>query len=566
LCQNCVPVAYKAADSVKKASHCHKNRCYPPKKIKFAEQITNPLERTLIIGTRGSDLALWQANFVKDRLAEHNIVAELKIIKTQGDRILNLSFDKLEGKGFFTKELEEELLAGTIDLAVHSHKDLPTENPPGLIIAAVSEREDPSELLLILKDCVDIHQKLSVKFGGIVGTSSNRRKAQLLAYRPDLEIQDLRGNVNTRIQKLRDENYDAIMLAKAGISRLGLDLSEFHIEEIGPMEMIPAPAQGVLAIQIREEDQELFTALQNLHHPDIAAQIAVERGVLKLFGGGCHLPLGCYCRKEEHKYQIFTSKANTGTEFPDRLFIEADSLDGLADKVVARFAPDRKFPAKVFISRELTESSYFKRALEKHKIEVEARSLIRTVPVINKLDPYILRNVHWVFFSSKNAVEYFFNLNPLLSKSVKYGVMGTGSEDTLRKLGHVASFVGESGDTTEVSADFAALANGSVVLFPGAEYSLRSIQHGLSADTRIIDLPVYETVLEENVDATTADILVFTSPSNVEAYFAENLLEPGQKVIAIGKSTGKKFDEMNTPYKIPFSPDEVGLSEAVFGL
>src|SRR5476651_923348 len=215
-------------------------------------------DRKLIIGTRGSELALWQANFVKDRLAANNIEAELKIIKTQGDRILNLSFDKLEGKGFFTKELEEELLAGTIDLAVHSHKDLPTENPPGLMIAAVSEREDPSELLLILKDCVDVHQKLSVKFGATVGTSSNRRKAQLLAYRPDFEIEELRGNVNTRIAKLRDEKYDAIMLAKAGVSRLGLDLSEFHIEVLTPNEIVPAPAQGVLAIQVREADREIF--------------------------------------------------------------------------------------------------------------------------------------------------------------------------------------------------------------------------------------------------------------------------------------------------------------------
>src|SRR6195952_2935264 len=200
-------------------------------------------DRKLIIGTRGSELALWQANFVKDRLAENHITAELKIIKTQGDRILNLSFDKLEGKGFFTKELEEELLAGTIDLAVHSHKDLPTENPPGLIIAAVSEREDPADILLILKDCVDVHQKISVKFGGIVGTSSNRRKAQLLAMRPDLEIEELRGNVPSRIGKLRSENYDAIMLAKAGISRLGLDLSEFHVEELTPTQLVPAPAQ-----------------------------------------------------------------------------------------------------------------------------------------------------------------------------------------------------------------------------------------------------------------------------------------------------------------------------------
>src|ERR1700679_3505401 len=232
------------------------------KRLNLHLQINNPLDRTLIIGTRGSDLALWQANFVKDSLAAIGIAAELKIIKTQGDRILHLSLDKLEGKGFFTKELEEELLAGTIDLAVHSHKDLPTENPAGLIIAAVSEREDPSELLLILKDCVDPHQKLSVKFGGSLGTSSNRRKAQLLAHRPDLIVRDLRGNVPTRINKLREENYDAIMVAKAGVSRLGLDLSEFYVEELSPTELIPAPAQGVLAIQIRESDKELFDALQ----------------------------------------------------------------------------------------------------------------------------------------------------------------------------------------------------------------------------------------------------------------------------------------------------------------
>src|SRR6201746_552964 len=218
--------------------------------------------RKLIIVTHGIELALWQANFVKDRLAENNVSAELKIIKNQGDRILNLSFDKLEGKGFLTKELEEELIAGTIDLAVHSHKDLPTENPPGLIIAAVSEREDPSELLLILKDCVDVRQKMSLKYGAIVGTSSNRRKAQLLAHRPDLEIEDLRGNVPTRIDKLRKEKYDAIMLAQAGVSRLGLDLSEFHVEELTPAELIPAPAQGALAIQIRETNHHVYEVFQ----------------------------------------------------------------------------------------------------------------------------------------------------------------------------------------------------------------------------------------------------------------------------------------------------------------
>ena len=524
------------------------------------------MERTLIIGTRGSDLALWQANFVKDSLAAANIKADLKIIKTQGDRILNLSFDKLEGKGFFTKELEEELLAGTIDLAVHSHKDLPTENPPGLIIAAVSEREDPAELLLILKDVVDVRQKLSVKYGGLVGTSSNRRKAQLLAIRPDLEIDDLRGNVPTRIGKLRDEKYDAIMLAKAGVTRLGIDLSEFHVEELTATEFIPAPAQGALAIQIRESNTELFEILQALHHPDVAEELSLERGVLKMFGGGCHLPLGVYCRRDDGKFQVFTSKAEDGEGFPDRYFIESDTLDGVADKIVARFAKDRKFPSKVFISRDISETSYFRKALEKHKIEIEARSLIRTVPVITKFDSYILKNIDWVFFTSKNAVEYFFKLSPQFPKKVKFGVMGAGSEDMLRRNGHFADFVGESNDTADVAADFAALANGTAVLFPGADNPMRSIQQGLSAETKIIDLPVYETVLEEEVEPTGADVVVFTSPSNVEAYFADNLLEPGQKVIAIGKSTGKKFDEMGVKYTLPFSPDEVGLAEAVFGI
>lgn len=525
------------------------------------------MNRNIIIGTRGSDLALWQANFVKDRLAEINVPATLKIIKTQGDRILNLSFDKLEGKGFFTKELEEELLAGTIDLAVHSHKDLPTENPPGLIVAAVSEREDPSELLLILKDCVDVKQKLSVKFGGLVGTSSNRRKAQLLAVRPDLEIKDLRGNVPTRIQKLRNEEYDAIMLAKAGVSRLGLDLGDLYVEEIGPTEFIPAPAQGVLAIQVRENDKELFELLQALNHPQVAENLAVERKVLRLFGGGCHLPLGCYCRKDDGVFQVFTSKANAEDEkVPDRYFTEAATTEGLPEKIVAKFSHGRQLPATVFISRDLSTHSYFRKALEKHGVAIEARSLIRTVPIITKLDSYILKNVDWIFFTSKNGVEYFFKLQPHLPKKVKFGVMGSGSEMVLRSFGYKPEYVGESVDSTEVAAEFAKLANGSTILFPAAEDPLRSIHQALSPETKIIDLPVYETVPEDNAVASSADVLIFTSPSNVEVYFADNLLEVGQQVIAIGKSTGKKLEENNVNYILPYSPDEVGLAEAVFGL
>ena len=215
--------------------------------------------RKIIIGTRGSDLALWQANYTKGLLEGLGCQVELKIISTEGDRSQqwNTSFDKLEGKGFFTKEIEEALVNKEIDLAVHSHKDLPTTSPEGLIIAGVSQREDPSDLLLIRKEAVDEKQRFSLKRKAVLGTSSARRKAQFLAFRDDVEVKDLRGNVPTRVKKLREGLYDAILLAKAGTERLDLDLSDLHVEKLSPKEFVPAPAQVVLAWQIREADRDL---------------------------------------------------------------------------------------------------------------------------------------------------------------------------------------------------------------------------------------------------------------------------------------------------------------------
>jgi hydroxymethylbilane synthase len=149
---------------------------------------------------------------------------------------------------------------------------------------------------------------------------------------------------------------------------------------------------------------------------------------------------------------------------------------------------------------------------------------------------------------------------------VQFGVVGRGSEDALRKHGELADYVGESGDITEVAEAFAELVSGKTVLFPRAQDSLQSIQKLLKADTKVVDLPIYETVVEDEIDQTYADILIFTSPSNVDAYFADNLLDPGQQVIAIGNSTGRKFDEMGVTYVLPYSPDEIGLAEAVFGI
>lgn len=283
------------------------------------------------IGSRGSDLALWQAHHVKRQLEDLGCTVDLTIIKTQGDAIQHLSFDKLEGKGFFTKEIEQALLDNTVDLAVHSHKDLETNPPAGLMIAAVSEREDPADLLLISKNSTDDSMNWGLKEGAVVGTSSARRKSQVLRFRDDVMIKDLRGNVPTRIQKLREGQYDAILLAKAGVDRLQVDLSEFNVVRLEPTEFVPAPAQGVLALQIRENDQALFDLLQQMNHTVIQRRIAVERKVLNLMQGGCQLPLGVFCDEND---VVYVSHSNNWEEGSNWYEYAAEDLDGLAEIIV----------------------------------------------------------------------------------------------------------------------------------------------------------------------------------------------------------------------------------------
>ncbi len=294
------------------------------------------------IGTRGSDLALWQANTVKKQLEDLGHSVELKIIKTKGDNIQHLSFDKIEGKGFFTKELEDELLAGTIDLAVHSHKDLETTQPAGLCIAAVSPRENPADVILLRKEKVVHSRKFLLPEKAIVGTSSARRKSQLLEFCPDVQIQDIRGNVPTRIQKLRDGQYDAILLAKAGINRLKLDISDLEMVVLDIKEFIPAPAQGVLALQVRSADENLREALKALNIPNVAACVGVEREILRLFKGGCQLPLGAYCEKSGHGFRAWAAVADSWDSKPVRVNKFAESLDHLADDMVSLLLDKKK--------------------------------------------------------------------------------------------------------------------------------------------------------------------------------------------------------------------------------
>ena len=254
------------------------------------------------IGTRGSKLALWQANFFAALLEEQGMDSEIKIIKTQGDVVQHLGFDKLEGKGFFTKEIEESLLSGEVDVAVHSLKDLPTQSPEGLVIAGLSDRANPSDTLVIRKESYREDKLFKLPENATVGTSSQRRKALIKYFRPDINTVDIRGNVPTRIQKLREQDFDALLLAQAGIDRTGVDLTGLEVLTLNPREFIPAPGQGIIAFQTREENVDLRKKLAALTDKRLIETSNVERKILQLMGGGCHMPLGAYCVKDQNGY------------------------------------------------------------------------------------------------------------------------------------------------------------------------------------------------------------------------------------------------------------------------
>ena len=252
------------------------------------------MKNQIIIGTRGSKLALWQADYIEQRLREEypGLSVTQKRVTTKGDRILDVPLAKIGGKGLFTKELEEEMLSGGIDLAVHSLKDMPAKVPDGLIIAAVTKRLDPGDALV--SNRFSSFEELPK--GARVGTSSLRRRAQLLCARPDLEMLDLRGNVNTRLRKLDEGEYDAIVLAVAGLKRLGF---ADRIRQVLPREMVlPAVGQGALAIETREDDKETRDMLAFLRDDDTICCTEAERSFLARVEGGCQVPVGVYATAE----------------------------------------------------------------------------------------------------------------------------------------------------------------------------------------------------------------------------------------------------------------------------
>ena len=281
------------------------------------------MKKHVVIGSRGSILALAQANLVKNLLEANypDLTFEIKEIVTSGDKDLKSNWENSNAslKSFFTKEIEQELLDGHIDIAVHSMKDMPAVSPKGLICGAIPDREDARDVLISKNGFL-----VTLPQGAKIGTSSLRRVMNLKAIRPDFEIKHLRGNIHTRLKKLETEDYDAIILAAAGLKRTRMadKITEYLSGEAFP----PAPAQGVLYIQCRENDEEIKGILKSIHNEEIAKIVEIEREFSKIFDGGCHTPMGCYSQVDEDKIKFIGAYSHDGKQI--RVVIEDDLAKG----------------------------------------------------------------------------------------------------------------------------------------------------------------------------------------------------------------------------------------------
>jgi hydroxymethylbilane synthase len=246
----------------------------------------------LRIGSRGSQLALWQANHIAGLLRVQGHEIDIEVIKTTGDQLQEVKFAEVGSKGMFTKEIEEALAEGRVDLAVHSLKDLPTELPEPFVLAATPARVDPRDVFVSVKYASLAELPMKAK----VGTSSQRRRAQLKALRPDARAEEFRGNVDTRLRKLAEGQVDAILLAAAGLDRLGK--TDWVRERLDPKDFCPAAGQGALGIETRKDDKATIAALAFLDHADTRFAVTAERAALAALGGGCQVPIGVHCRRE----------------------------------------------------------------------------------------------------------------------------------------------------------------------------------------------------------------------------------------------------------------------------
>ena len=498
------------------------------------------------IGTRGSDLALWQAHHVRDLIAAAGGSSEIIVLSTQGDREQVQAFEKLEGKGFFTKEIEEALLDERIDVAVHSHKDLETRQPPGLAIIAVPERASQRDALLIREDRAAAGPWLPLPQGAVVGTSSVRRRDQLLLLRPDLKIEALRGNVPTRVQRLQSGRYDAIVLAEAGLDRLALGLDGVMRHSLDPRMFVPAPAQGALALQMREDDPKV-AFLSHLTDPTARDGVHSERSVLRALEGGCQLPFGAHWDAPHAQLRCFLQTPSG----PRR--ITAPTAEA------ALVALRQDAPISVHITRAERAGSVLHRLAQGHGVKLIESSLVATEPLKDPNIPTAWDNAgpDWVWLGSPGAANtalVWLQAHP----ETRIAVPGNGTASALEtSLISRIGFVGQ-GDPQAAWNAFARARNREErVAIPHGALSMKRWEE-TSTEAQLHPWVHYHTVPSTH-HAPHADVVCFTSPSNVQAW---NGPAP-DCAVAIGPTTSAALSAREYAHITATFSDAFGLWEAI---
>ena len=527
------------------------------------------------IATRGSELALVQANLVRRQLqgtTEERIV--LEIIKTQGDRERASSFREMEGRGFFTKDIEATLLEGRADLAVHSLKDLPTETPDGLFVLPVLRRGDPRETLLVRPEAADDALPLGLRLGARVGTSAVRRHAQLRAARPDLELLDLRGNVPTRVQKVLRGELDAILIASCGLERLKLDPPSLVRRDLDPTEFVPAPGQGMLAVELRSGDRNLMALVPDLVVEEDRRAVEAERRLLGLVEGGCGLPLGAFVARTEGGYEMFAVlgprplppaglpidlvRAHVRAADAEDLALRA--LEGLLREEDGRGGGDRR--------GELANLRILLTGTPRHVRDL-ARELLRrgatvlpheTAEPVYSPDPAKLREVRWrlpsfdwILFRSVTAVEMF---APILRKAGSFqgriGAIGPATRNALLERGFPVELMPQEAVSEDLAKAFldGPGNQGARILLPGPHEGRTVLLQSLVASGhQVTELKLYR--LEKNRDRRPlpdrVDAVVFPSPSAVGAFLEEHAVPEGALVVTIGPATSEALRSRGLP-------------------
>lgn len=545
-----------------------------------------PLEqKRLVVGSRASRLALWQTEHVIERLQQAwpGVVLEIRTYVTQGDRDAETALPEIGGTGVFTAGLEQALAAGEIDLAVHSLKDLPVDTGREVTIGAVTSRTDP-------RDCVVARNHWTLATlprDAVVGTSSLRRQGQLLALRPDLLVKPIRGNVDTRVRKVLDGEYDAALLAAAGVTRLGLAI---HVTEWIPADvMLPAPGQGALAVQCRTKDTETRRRLAAIDEPKVRAAVEAERAFLQHLGGGCSAPIAAYARVERGRLCMTGVVASPDGRRLVRVEDEAEDGRLLASRLAARALdegarsiltelrrqPSSARPAapaavldgrRVVVTRARAEAEVLCERLAALGAIPICAPAIRIEPVgdLRHLDQAIaeIASFDWAVFTSTAAVEIFCQRwthagrTPAELSNVKVAAVGPATAGALAAWGAQPDFVPDEfvGDAL---AEGLALVPGSRVLLPRAENARQETVEILERrGAEVVVLPIYRTVAAE-MDPTVirdirrgVDAVLFTSGSAVEHFMnimrehAPGFVFPADaRIICIGPVTASAARE-----------------------